>query len=59
MAEKVKNRPDSAAAVGSIPERGRFPRGENGNSLQFSSLENPMGREAWQAIVHGVTKNQT
>ena len=31
----------------------------NGNSLQYSSLENPMDREAWQATVHKVTKSQT
>ena len=26
----------------------------NGNPLQYSCLENSMGREAWQAAVHGV-----
>ena len=26
--------------------------------LQYSCLENPMDREAWQATVHGVTKSQ-
>ena len=31
----------------------------NGNPLQYSCLENPMDREAWQATVHGVTKNWT
>ena len=30
-----------------------------GNPLQYSSLENPMDREAWQATVHKVTKSQT
>ena len=29
----------------------------NGNPLQYSYLENPMDREAWWAIVHGVAKN--
>ena len=29
---------------------------ENGNPLQYSSLGNPMGREAWWARVHGVAK---
>ena len=28
----------------------------NGNPLQYSCLENSMDRGAWQAIVHGVTK---
>ena len=31
----------------------------NGNPLQYSCLENPMGRGAWQAAVHGVAKSQT
>ena len=31
----------------------------NGNPLQYSYLENPMDREAWQATVHGVTKSWT
>ena len=30
--------------------------GGNGNLLQYSCLGNPMGRGAWQATVHGVTK---
>ena len=31
----------------------------NGNPLQSSCLENPMGRGAWWAAVHGVMKNLT
>ena len=31
----------------------------NGYPLQYSCLENPMDRGAWQATVHGVTKSQT
>ena len=35
-------------------------RGEgNDNPFQYSSLENPIVRVAWQAAVHGVTKSQT
>ena len=30
--------------------------GGNGISLQYSCLENPMDRGAWQAIVHGVAE---
>ena len=45
--------------VGSIPGLGKSPGGENGNPLQYSCLENPMDRGAWQATVHGVTKNWT
>ena len=28
----------------------------NGNPLQYSGLENPMDRGAWQATVYGVAK---
>ena len=31
----------------------------NGNPLQYSCLENPMGRGAWWAAVHGVSKSGT
>ena len=31
----------------------------NGNSLQYSCLENPMDGGAWWAAVHGVTKSWT
>ena len=31
----------------------------NGNPLQYSCLENPMGRGAWWAAVRGVAKSQT
>ena len=29
----------------------------NGNSLQYSCLENPMDRGTWQATVHGIARN--
>ena len=37
----------------------RSPGGGHGNPLQYSCLENPTDRGAWQAAVHGVTKSQT
>ena len=40
-----------------IPGSGRSPGEGNGNPLQYSCLENPMDKEAWQATVHGVAKN--
>ena len=43
----------------SIPGLGRSPGGEHGNPLQYSCLENPMDREAWQSTVHRVTKSWT
>ena len=42
-----------------IPGSGRSPRGGNGNTLQYSCLDNPMDRGAWWAPVHGIAKNQT
>ena len=44
--------------LGSIPELVRSPGEGNGNSLQYSCLENSMDREAWRTMVHGVTKSQ-
>ena len=43
----------------SIPGSERSPGEGNGNPLQYSCLNNPMAREAWQATVPGVTKNGT
>ena len=43
----------------SIPGLERSPRGGHGNSLQYSCLENPMDRGAWQATVHRVTQSCT
>ena len=47
----------NAGDLGSIPELRRSPREGNGNPLQYSCLENSLDREAWQAIVHGVSKS--
>ena len=48
-----------ARDAGSIPGLGRSPGVVNGNPLQYSCLENSMGRGAWWSIVHGVTKSWT
>jgi len=55
----VKNPPTIAGDSGSIPGLGRSLGGEHGNPLQYSSLENPMDREAWWTMVHKVAKNRT
>ena len=52
----VKNPPASVEDIGSIPRSGRSPGEGNNNPLQYSCPGNPMSREAWQATVHGVTK---
>ena len=48
-----------AGDPGSVPGLERPPGEGNGNPLQFSCLENPMDRRAWQATVHGIAKNRT
>ena len=45
--------------LGSIPGLGGSPGRGHGNPLQYSCLEIPMDRGAWQATVHGVAKSQT
>ena len=52
-AQLVKNPPASAGEAGSIPGSGRSPGQGNGYQFQYSHLENPMGRGAWRATVHG------
>ena len=52
----VKNPPANKRDTGLIPGLGRSPEERNGYSLQYSCLGNPVDREAWQATVHGVTK---
>ena len=48
----------NAGDLGSIPGSGRSPGEGRGNPLQDSCLENPMDREAWWAIIHGVAKSK-
>ena len=60
VATVVKNPPANAGDVkdaGSIPGSGRSPGGGHGNPLQYSCLENPMDRGAWQATLHGITES--
>ena len=45
--------------AGSVPRSGRSPGGGCGNPLQYSCLENPMDKGAWQAPVHTVTNSWT
>jgi len=56
----VKNPPahvGDTGYVGLIPGLGLSPGGGHSNPLQYSCLDNPMGREAWWAIVHRVAKS--
>ena len=45
--------------TGLIPGSGRSPREGNGIPLQYSCLENPVDRGAWQATVHSIAKSRT
>ena len=56
---EVKASACNAGDLGSFPGSGRSPGEGNSNPLQYSCLENPLDREAWQAIVDGVTKSWT
>ena len=49
----------SAGDPGSIPWSGRCPGEGNGNTFQYSCLDNSMDREAGQAAVHGIAKSRT
>ena len=44
---------------GTIPGLRRSPGEGHGNPLQYSCLENPRDREAWQATVRSVSKSRT
>ena len=45
--------------LGSIPGLGRSPGEGNGKPFYYSCLENSMDGEAWQTLVHGVSKSCT
>ena len=58
----VKNLPANAGDardLGLIPGSGKSPGEGNGNPFQYSCLENPMDRGAWQATVHRVAELDT
>jgi len=62
VALEVKNLPTNAGDIRDahlIPGSGRFPGAGHGNPLQYSYVENPTDRGAWQATGHRVTKSQT
>ena len=55
----VKDPPASARDIRDVHlilRLGRFLGEGHGNPLQYSCLENAMGRGAWRAIVHGVAR---
>ena len=52
----VKKPLANARGKGLIPGSGSSPGEGNGNPLQYSCLENPMDRGAWQSTVHGIAR---
>ena len=46
----------NAGDPGLIPGLERYPAERNVNPLQYSCVENPMDRGAWQVTVHGGCK---
>ena len=59
MVKKLLTNSGAIRNTDSIPGSGKFPGGEHDNPLQYSCLETPMGRGAWWATVHRVTKTGT
>ena len=59
VAHLLKKSACSRGDQSSIPGSGSSPREGNGYPLQYSCLENPMDRGAWQATVYRVAKNRT
>ena len=55
----VKNLPSNAGNSGSVPGLGRSPAEWDRNPLQYSYLENSMGRGAWRATVQGFAELDT
>jgi len=58
----IKNPPANAGDardMGLIPGSGKSLGEGDGNSLQYSHLENPMDRGTWQNTVCGVTESWT
>ena len=53
----VKNSPADAGDVDSVPWSERSPEKDNGNSLQYSCLENPMARGACRATIYEVIES--
>ena len=59
MVKKLPTNARERREIVLIPGWRRSPGGENGNSLQYSCLENPMERGAWRATVHGAAESWT
>ena len=57
MIKKLPANAGDLRDVGSAPGSGRSPGEGHGNPLQYSCLENPMDRGAWQATAQSCTES--
>ena len=57
MVKNLPTDPGDTRDAGLITGSGRSPGEGNGNPLQYSCLENPMDRGAWQTTVHGIAES--
>ena len=57
MAKNSLTNAGDTGDVGLTPGSVRSPGERNGNPFQYSSLENPMDREAWRVTVQGVARS--
>ena len=49
----------NAGHLGLTPGSGKSPGEGNGYPLQYSCLEKPMDKGAWEVTVHGIAKSWT
>ena len=56
MVKNLAANAEDVKDVGVVLGSGRSPGGGRGGPLQYSYLENSMDRGAWEATVHGATK---
>ena len=59
VAQLVKNLPAMQETLVQSLEAGRSPGEGTGNPFQYSCLENPINRGAWQATIRGVAQSRT
>ena len=59
MVKNLRTNAGDTREMDLVPGSGISPGGGHGNSFQYSCLENPIDRGAWQATVHKVTKSRT
>ena len=52
VVKNLRTNAGDAGDAGSILGLGRSPGEGNGNPLQYSCLQNPMDRGAWQSVGH-------